>query len=150
MHEHGTDMAKRKRGEVRRSASTAVAEARSIESGKAGDDESKRKGGTNALCATLSLLTHSGKLVLEEDPGSGGVRGKRTDWLAIATVWMRTAEWLTEEETEGFAQQAQSGQCIERSAVAATLAASGSLPIATRRSQSSAFALQHFVTWLAN
>ena len=77
----------------------------------------KPRGGTNALYATLSLLTHSGKLVLEEDPGSGGVRGKRTDWLATATVWMKTAEWLTEEETEGFAQQAQEAQSSARSSI---------------------------------
>ena len=41
------------------------------------------------------------------------------------------------------------GQCIERPAAAATLAASGSLPITTWRSKSSAFALLHFATWLA-
>ena len=41
------------------------------------------------------------------------------------------------------------GQCLERSAAAAALLTSGALPIATRRSESSAFALLHFVTWLA-
>ena len=66
---------------------------------------------------SCSLPTHSGKLVLAEDPGSGGVRGKRTDWLAAATVWMRTAEWLTEEETEGFAQQAQEAHSSARSSI---------------------------------
>ena len=53
MHEHGTDMAKRKRGEVRRSASTAVAEARSTESGKAGDDEAQRRD-KSAVCDALA------------------------------------------------------------------------------------------------
>ena len=77
----------------------------------------KPRGGTSALYATLSLLTHSGKLVLEEDPGSGGVWGKRTDWLATATVWMRTAEWLAEVETEGFAQQAQEAQSSARNSI---------------------------------
>jgi hypothetical protein len=77
----------------------------------------KPRGGTKALYATLSLLTHSGKLVLEEDPGSGGVRGKRTDWLATATVWVRTAEWPTEEKTEGFAQQAQEAQSSAGSSI---------------------------------
>ena len=77
----------------------------------------KPRKGTSALHATLSLLTHSGNLVLEEDPGSGGVRGKRADWLAAATVWMGTAEWLTEEETEGVAQQAQGAQSSARSSI---------------------------------
>ena len=42
-----------------------------------------------------------------------------------------------------------SGQCIERSAGAATLLTSGSFPILTRRRESSGSALQDFVTWLA-
>ena len=53
------------------------------------------------------------------------------------------------KEGEKSTFPAASGQCIERSAAAAALAASGSLPITTRRSESSASALQDFVTWLA-
>jgi len=55
-------------------------------------------------------------------------------------------------ERKGSAQctfPAASGQCIGRSAAAAALLTSGSLPIATRRSQSSASALLDFVSWLA-
>ena len=53
------------------------------------------------------------------------------------------------KEGEKITSPATSGQCIERSAAAATLAASGSLPIMAWRSESSAFALLDFVTWLA-
>ena len=44
---------------------------------------------------------------------------------------------------------AASGQCIGRSAAAAGLLTGGSFLIATRRSQSSAFAQHDFVSWLA-
>jgi hypothetical protein len=70
----------------------------------------KRRGGTKALYATLALLTQSGRLVLEGDPGSGGIRGQRTDWLQESTEWMQAAGWLTVEETAGFLQQAQEAQ----------------------------------------
>ena len=77
----------------------------------------KRRGGTKALYATLALLTQSGRLVLEEDPGSGGIRGQRTDWLRESTAWMQEAEWLTVEETAGFLQQAQEAQSEARSSI---------------------------------
>jgi len=53
------------------------------------------------------------------------------------------------KEGEKSTFPAASGQCIERSAAAAALLTSGSLPITTWRSESSAFALLRFVTWLA-
>ena len=53
------------------------------------------------------------------------------------------------KEGEKTTFPAASGQCIERSAAAAALLTSGAFPIATRRSESSAFALLDFVTWLA-
>ena len=48
--------------------------------------------------------------------------------------------------SEKFAFPAASGPCIERSAAVAALVTSGSFPILTRHRESSAFALQHFVT----
>ena len=53
------------------------------------------------------------------------------------------------KESDKCTFPAACGQCIERSATAATLAASGSFPTVTRRSESSASALLDFVTWLA-
>ena len=78
----------------------------------------KRRGGTQALYATLALLTQSGRLVLEEDPGSGGVRGQRAEWLKESTAWMQTAEWMTAEEATGFLTQAQEAQSSARSSAA--------------------------------
>ena len=51
--------------------------------------------------------------------------------------------WLTHTHSTA-------GLCIERSAAAAAIATctSGSFPIATQQSKSSALALQDFVTWL--
>ena len=51
--------------------------------------------------------------------------------------------------TEKCTFPAASRQCIEHSAAVAALSAGGALPIATRRSESNAFALQDFATRLA-
>jgi len=78
----------------------------------------KRRGGTKALYATLATLTQTGRLVLEEDPGSGGIRGQRADWLKESTEWMQAAEWLTVGETADFLQQAREAQNAARSSAA--------------------------------
>ena len=77
----------------------------------------QRRGGAKALYATLAILTQTGRLVLEEDPGSGGIRGQRADWLQESTVWMQAAEWLAVEEATDFLQQAREAQYDARSSV---------------------------------
>ena len=74
-----------------------------------------------------------------------------SDPLAIVSKLFLQAGLDQRKEGEKSTFLATSRQCLERfgSAAAEALLTSGSLPIATRRGQSNAFALQHFATWLA-
>ena len=72
-----------------------------------------------------------------------------SDPLAAKLELFLQADLNQRKESDKCTFPAACGQRIERSATAATLAASGSFPIATRHRESSASALQDFVTWLA-
>jgi hypothetical protein len=78
----------------------------------------KRLGGTEAMYATLAIMTASRDLVLETDRGQGGVRGNRTEWLRESLRWAQDQKWLgTESDFEHTASKAVTNQKQMREAM---------------------------------
>ena len=61
-----------------------------------------KRGGVNALVATMALLSAQGKATMQQRPNKQANKGKWDDWVEDSFGWMIQREWLTAEEAVGL------------------------------------------------
>ena len=67
-----------------------------------------KRGGVNALVATVALLSAQGKATMQQRPNKPANKGKWNDWVEDSVGWMIQHEWLTAEEAVGLSAKALS------------------------------------------
>jgi len=70
----------------------------------------KKIGGAKAIYATVALLKHSGRVVMESDRGSGGSRAGDNTWLRQAMKWLEAMDWIPEGTSNRMAEEAEAEQ----------------------------------------
>ena len=66
----------------------------------------KTRGGTKALYATLALPPARGARALGRDPGAGGARGSRQQWIRQGVEWAAQAKWVRGSEVDTLFRKA--------------------------------------------
>ena len=67
-----------------------------------------RRGGVDALVATVTLLSAQGKATMQQRPNKPANKGKWDSWVEDSVEWMVQHEWLTVEEAVGLSAKALS------------------------------------------
>ena len=67
-----------------------------------------RRGGVDALVATVTLLSAQGKATMQQRPNKPANKGKWDTWVEDSVKWMIQREWLTAEEAVGLSAKALS------------------------------------------
>ena len=67
-----------------------------------------KRGGVDALIATITLLSAKGKATTQQRPNKPTNKGRWDDWVEDSVKWMVQHEWLTAEEAVGLSAKALS------------------------------------------
>ena len=65
-----------------------------------------KRGGVDALVATITLLSAKGKATMQQRPNQPANEGRWDDWVEDSVKWMVQHEWLTAEEAVGLSAKA--------------------------------------------